>query len=205
MPALTYSDVDSRKKAIILELDNVLYPEKDYLYQVYYLFASLLEYTALNDAMQTTNLMVDTYISKGADAVFNELVTKLNVEEKFRANLDDLMLTAKLPLKLLPYQNMLIFLQEVVTDRKKIFIVTNGSPHQQLNKLKQMEWHGLEPYLICYFADETLPKPEPDVLHLLMKDYQFEPGDLLMIGNSEIDEKFAHATGIDYLNVNVFL
>ncbi|AMR33308.1 haloacid dehalogenase [Mucilaginibacter sp. PAMC 26640] len=205
MPVQTYSDIDQRKKAIILDLDNVLYPEKDYIYQVYYLFASLLEYTALNDAMQTTTLMVDTYVNKGPDAVFDELVVRLNVEERFRANLTDLMTTAKLPLKLLLYQNMLSFIQEAVTDRKKIFIVTNGNPHRQLNKLKQMEWHGLEPYLICYFADETMPKPEPDVLELLMKDHDLQRRDLLMIENSETDVLCAQATGIDYINVNEFL
>jgi len=42
---MKYADIDKRKKAFIFELDNVIYPEKDYLYQVYYIFASLLEYT----------------------------------------------------------------------------------------------------------------------------------------------------------------
>lgn len=205
MARLKYDDVDSRKKAFVLELDNVLYPEKDYLYQVYYLFASLLEYTNLNDAMQTTNLMVDAYIAKGADAVFDELVAKTEIDEKYRANLNDLLLTAKLPLKLLLYQNMLEFLQEAVADRKKLFIVTNGNPHQQLNKLKQIEWHGLEPYLTCYFTDETMPKPEPDVLEKLMKEHDLQRRDMLMIENSDADVVCAQTTGIDYLNVNEFL
>ena len=95
---------------------------------------------------------------------------------------------------------MLSFMQEVVLDRKKLFIVTNGNPQQQLNKLRQIEWHGLEPYLTCYFAEETLPKPEPDALHLLMKDHNLERRDLLMIENSETDRLCAQATGIDYVN-----
>ncbi|MEO7214338.1 HAD hydrolase-like protein [Mucilaginibacter sp.] len=205
MAKLKYSDIDPRKKAFIFELDNVLYPAKDYIYQIYYLFANLLEYTDLTDAKQTTNLMIDTYINKGADAVFDELVHTLKVDEKYRPNLDLLMATGKVPLKLLLYQNMLEFLQDAVTDRKKLFIVTNGNPQQQLNKIKHLEWHGLEPYLIAYFADETKPKPEPDVLHLLMKEYQLERRDLLMIENSETDALCAQTTGIDYLNVNEFL
>ena len=36
---MKYSDIDSRKNAFLFELDNVLYPEKDYLFQVYYIFA----------------------------------------------------------------------------------------------------------------------------------------------------------------------
>jgi FMN phosphatase YigB (HAD superfamily) len=205
MAKLKYSDIDPRKKAFIFELDNVLYPQKDYIYQIYYLFANLLEYTDLTDAKQTTNLMIDTYINKGGDAVFDELVHTLKVDEKYRPNLELLMDTGKVPLKLLLYQNMLEFLQEAVTDRKKLFIVTNGNPRQQLNKIKHMEWHGLEPYLIGYFANETSPKPEPDVLHLLMKEHQLERRDLLMIENSETDVLCAQTTGIDYVNVNEFL
>ena len=39
---MKYSDIDNRKTAFIFELDNVLYPEKDYLFQVYYLFARFI-------------------------------------------------------------------------------------------------------------------------------------------------------------------
>jgi len=201
MAAIQYKDIDPRKQAFIFELDNVLFPEKDYLYQVYYLFASLLEYTELSDAKQTTDLMVNAYNGKGADAVFDELKTKLGVEERFRTNLDTLLANAKLPLKLLLYQNILALLQEIVTDRKKIFIVTNGDPLQQLNKMKQVEWHGLEPYLTCYFADESKPKPEPDVLELIMKDHNLQRRDMIMIENSETDRLCAQTTGIDYISV----
>jgi len=202
MAAIQYKDIDQRKQAFIFELDNVLYPEKDYLFQVYYLFSSLLEYTELSDAKQTTDLMVNTYNTKGKNPVFDELKDKMGVDEKFRKNLEVLLHTAKLPLKLLLYQNILTLLQEVVLDRKKLFIVTNGNLQQQLNKIKQMEWHGLEPYLTCYFADETVPKPEPDVIELLMKEHSLQRRDLVMIENSEIDRLCAEAVGIDYVSVN---
>jgi FMN phosphatase YigB (HAD superfamily) len=202
---MNYFDIDKRKKAFIFELDNVLYPEKDYLYQVYYLFASLLEYTEFFDAKETTNLMISTYITEGKDAVFDRLKENLNVNEKFRNNLDNLLITAKLPLKLLLYKNMLNLLQEIVIDRKKVFIVTNGNPEQQLNKIKQTEWHGLEQYLTAYFAQQTVAKPEPDVIHLLMKDHNLQRRDILMIENSDNDRFCAEVCGIDYINAQKFL
>lgn len=200
MAAITYNDIDPRKKAFIFELDDVLYPAKDYYYQIYYLFANLLEYTELNSAAKTTEQMINTYNEKGAGEVYNELVAKLKVEEKYRDKLEIMLLTSRLPLKLLLYKNMLSFMQEVVTDRKKLFIVTNGNPQQHLNKLRQIEWHGLEPYLICYFADESTPKPEPDVLHLLMTEHNLERRDLIMIAGSETDRLCAEACGINYLS-----
>ena len=202
---MKYTDIDSRKQAFIFELDNVLYPEKDYLFQVYYLFAGLLEYTTLIDAKQTTDLMVNTYINEGKEVVFDRLKEKLNVDEKYRLNLKHLMVTAKLPLKLLLYQNMLDLLQDIVIDRKKIFIVTNGDPAKQLNKIKQTEWHGLEQYLIVYFTDESKPKPETDAIDMLIKEHNLQRRDIVMIEDAEIDRLCAEASGIDYINVSEFL
>jgi len=202
---MKYTDIDSRKQAFIFELDNVLYPEKDYLYQVYYLFAGLLEYTTPIDAKQTTDLMINTYVNEGKEFVFDRLKEKLNLDEKYRSNLKHLMVTAKLPLKLLLYQNMLNLLQDIVVDRKKIFVVTNGDPQKQLNKIKQTEWHGLEQYLTVYFTDEIKPKPDTDVIDLLIKDHNLQRREILMIENSEIDRLCADASGIDYINANEFL
>ncbi|MDB5123469.1 MAG: dUMP phosphatase [Mucilaginibacter sp.] len=202
---MKYSDIDKRKTAFIFELDNVLYPEKDYLFQVYYLFASLLEYTELIDAKMATELMVSTYNNEGKDVVFDRLKEKFNLSERFRYSLSHLLNTVKLPLKLLVYENMLKMLQEVVVDRKKVFIVTNGNPEQQLNKIKQTEWHGLEKYLTCYFADESVPKPEPDVIHLLIKEHNLQRRNIVMIENSETDRLCALACGIDFINIKEFL
>jgi len=91
-----------------------------------------------------------------------------------------------------------------VIDRKKVFIVTNENPAQQLNKIKQTEWHGLEEYLTCYFAEETAAKPEPDVLHLLIKEHNLQRRDIVMIENSETDRRCAETCGIDTINVNDF-
>ena len=202
---MKYSDIDNRKTAFIFELDDVLYPEKDYLFQVYYLFAALLEYVELTDSKAVTDLMVKTYFEKGKVAVFDAVKEKYQLKESYRANFEHLLVTANVPLKLLLYKNMLDLLQEIVVDRKKLFIITNGDPAQQLNKIKHTEWHGLEQYLICYFANETTPKPEPDVIHLLLKEHNLLRRDLVMIGNSDNDEFCAQASGIDYINATQFL
>jgi phosphoglycolate phosphatase-like HAD superfamily hydrolase len=202
---MNYTHIDPRKKAFIFELDDVLYPEKDYLYQVYYLFTALLEYTEFIDAKQATSTMINAYMSEGKDVVFDRLKNNFNIAERHRKNLDDLLVTAKLPLKLLLYKNMLALLQEIVIDRKKIFIVTNGNPEQQLNKIKQTEWHGMEQYLTAYFAEEIAMKPEPDVINLLLKEHNLQRRDVLMIENSETDRLCAEACGIDTLNVKDFL
>jgi len=197
---IRYSDLDPRKQAFIFELDNVLYPEKDYLYQVYYLFASFLEYAEQIDAKEATDFMVATYLEKGKYAVFEELQRHFNLDEKYETNFGHLNGTAKLPLKLLLFEDMLKLLQDIVVDRKKIFIVTNGDPEQQLNKIKQTDWNGLETYLTCYFANEIMPKPETDCLDSLISEHNLQRRNMLMIGNADEDAQCAEASGIDFIN-----
>ncbi|WP_158826102.1 HAD family hydrolase [Mucilaginibacter lacusdianchii] len=202
---IKYTDLDARNNAFVFELDNVLYPEKDYLYQVYYLFAGFLEYTELLDAKVLVNLMVQTHDAEGKEQVFDRLQQRFKIDEKYRFNFEHLHKNAKLPLKLLLYEDMLKLLQDIVVDRKKIFIVTNGNPQQQLNKIKQTDWQGLEQYLICYFADEIAPKPEPDVIHKLIDDHHLQRRELVMIGATNIDELCAEAAGITFLNYSTVL
>ncbi|UEG52283.1 HAD family hydrolase [Mucilaginibacter daejeonensis] len=198
---ISYSNIDPRKQAFIFELDNVLFPEKEYLYQVYYLFAGYLEYTELLDAKVLVNLMVATHEEQGAAKVFDVLQERFKIDEKYRENFEHLHTTAQIPLRIMLYPEMLTLLQDIVVDRKQIFIVTNGAPKTQLNKIKHTDWQGLEAYLTCYFANELVPKPEPDMIHLLLEKHQFQRRDVVMIGHTETDQLCAEACGIDLIKI----
>lgn len=200
-----YADLDLHQKAFVFELDNVLFPAQDYLFQVYYLFAAFVEHTEQWDSKTIVSSMIDTYNEYGEDAVFEAIKKKFSLEPQYQENFERLLKTARLPLKLLLYQQMLDLLQQIVVDRKQIFILTNGNPQQQLNKIKQVEWNGLEDYLVCYFAAETKPKPEPDALHRILTEHDLQRRDLIMIGNSTADELCAQAAGVDYANLYDFI
>ncbi|WP_342647660.1 HAD hydrolase-like protein [Mucilaginibacter sp. CSA2-8R] len=198
---INYSDIDPRINAFVFELDNVLFPEKDYLYQVYYLFAGYLEYTELLDAKVLVSLMVSTYEQSGASAVFDTLQERFKLDEKYRFNFEHLHTAAQVPLMLFIYPEMLKLLQDIVVDRKQIFILTNGNPQQQLNKIKHTDWQGLEKYLTCYFAEEIASKPEPDALHFIIEKHHLQRREIMMIGASQNDELCAEAAGVDYISV----
>lgn len=200
-----YADLDPRKKAFVFELDDVLYPKQDYLFQVYYLFAAFVEHTEQWKSKMMIGSMTETYLQHGEDAVFTTLKKEFCLDEKYQENFNRLLATAHLPLKLLLYRQMLELLQQIVVDRKQIFILTNGNPQQQLNKIRQVEWNGLENYLTCYFAEETRPKPEPDALHYILDKHQLQRRDIIMIGNQTADELCAQAAGVDYINSRDFI
>ncbi|TZF84747.1 HAD family hydrolase [Pedobacter sp. BS3] len=202
---LTYADIDPKKSAFIFELDNVLYPEKDYLLQIYYLFANFLEYVeAVPLAADLTAFLKKAYEHHGSDGLFERARSAFGIDPKYRENFFRLHVTAKLPLPLVLYPEMLSLLQEIVVDRKQLYIITNGNPAQQLNKIRQTDWNGLEKYLRVYFAEEIKPKPETDVLEYVLTAHQLLRKDILLIGNSAIDEEFAEAAGVDYVDVADF-
>ena len=203
---LSYKDIPASKEAFIFELDNVLYPEKDYLLQVYYLFAAFLEYTeAFPPAADLTEFFKKSYTHHGTEGIFERAEEAYGIDKKYRENFLRLHKTARLPLKLLLYDNALKLLQDITVDRKKIFLVTNGNPEQQLNKIKQTEWNGLEQYLTVYFAEEWKPKPETDVLDLILGKHSLQRKEMVVIGRGDVDEEFARASGVDFIEMSDLL
>lgn len=193
------------KQAFVFELDDVLYPQKDYLLQVYYLFAQFIEYAEQISADKILKGMQQTYNATGSENIFEKTASQFDIPLKYKVNFDMLFASARLPLKLLMFKEMLSLLQEITVERKQIFIFTNGDPMMQLNKIKQMEWHGLESYLTVYFAAESAFKPSIDGIQLILDKHGLKKEDVLMIGKIGVDEECAINAGVDYLNVDKLL
>jgi len=199
---MQYADLNTNKKAFVFELDDVLFPVKDYDLQIYYLFANFLEYQeTFPPAADLVQFMKKVYEHHGPEHIFDKAQQVYAFDKKYKENFERLNCQAKLPLKLLLYKNMLNLLQEIVVDRKQIFIVTAGNPEQQLNKIKHLEWHGLEPFLKVYFADEIRPKPDAGVLQFLMAQSKLKPVDLMIIGSGDLDFEFAKNASVDFIPV----
>ncbi|MFC3559395.1 HAD family hydrolase [Pedobacter jamesrossensis] len=186
------------KQLIIFELDDVLFPAKDYLLQVYYLFAQFIEYTEQKNAQSILNFMRLEYENNGADELFKKTAKAFELADSYEHNFDLLHLTARLPLKLLLFKNMLQFLQELVVDRKKIYIVTSGNPEQQLNKIKQTEWNGLEKYLTVFFADE-LNLPKSKIFQNILTSNNLSVEDALVVGANKFDEQQSKIINLPYI------
>ena len=188
------------KQAFIFELDNVIYPEKDYLLQVYYLFAQFMEYGEQLNATDVLNYMRQTFLEEGANGVFDKTAARFNIDEKYRVNFEMLLFSVRLPLKLLIFSDVLTFLQTIVLERKQIFLLVSGNPGMQLNKIKQTEWNGLEKYLTVYFTEELDPALNP--FEFIAEKHQLKKADMLMIGKSGTIKASAENVKICYLQVD---
>lgn len=157
----------SNKKALIITLDDTLYPKKDYLLQVYYLFSEFMAYAEQIDAKAIVDFMSKEYAENGEQNIFAKTAAQFSIPEKYEHNFTLLFETARLPLKLLLFQNVLALLQEVVADKRSIFILAEGNPAEAINKIKQIEWNGLEQYLKLYFIAEYNNSASEAIIELL--------------------------------------
>lgn len=173
--------------AFVFELDNVLYPEKDFLLQVYYLFAQFIEYSEQQPAAELVSFMKETYFAEGHAGIFDKAVAKFSFPESYRVNFDLLQGNIRLPLKLLLFEQCLAFLQEIVVERKPVFLLVSGNPEAQLNKIRQMEWNGLEQYLTVYFSDEMERKSKEEALDYLIEKHQLKGKKILIVAKKEDD------------------
>lgn len=144
----------AHNKAIIITLDDALFPKKDYLLQVYYLFAEFMSYTEQLDAKSILDFMSGEYLRHGEVAMFKSTASKFGIAQKYQQNFDLLHETARLPLKLLLFQQVLQLLKNAVERNIAIFILAEGRPEVAINKIKQLEWNTLEQYLKVYFTAE---------------------------------------------------
>lgn len=186
------------KEVVIFELDDVLVPEKDYLLQVYYLFAQFMEYTEQLSAQLIVDFMKQEFDRVGGENIFEKTKNKFNFNQKYQYNFNLLHQNARLPLKLLLFKNMLDFMQNLVIERKKIFIVTIGDPEQQLNKIKQVEWNGLEKYLTVYFADE-MQKTKAEIFQKILNDNNLTVENVLVVGANKFDEQQSKLINLPYI------
>ena len=157
----------SNKKALIITLDDALYPKKDYLLQVYYLFSEFMAYTEHLDAKAIVEFMSEEYKTHGEQDLIKKTASKFNIPEKYEQNFNLLFETARLPLKLLLFQKVLGLLQEAVVNRRSIFILVEGNPAEAINKIKQIEWNGLEQFLKVYFTAEYNGSASETIMHIV--------------------------------------
>ena len=193
------------KQAFVFELDNVIYPEKDYLLQVYYLFAQFIEYGEQLNASDIVKYMQEEYHAHGTVDLFEKTAAEFKIPEKYKVNYDLVMQNAKLPLKLLIYNKALTFLQEIVANGKQVFLFVDGDSLMQLNKIRQIEWNGLEKSLIVYFSEESEPKPSTKGIEMILERHDLKPAQMVLIGAKSADQKCALNAEIEFLAIEEVL
>lgn len=146
------------KELYLFDLDNVLFPRRDYMVQVYYLFASFYEFTEGTVlANDMARFMTKVHDIHGEGQVYLATKAMYNLDDKYWENFERLKANAQLPLKLELFPQIKDFLLDINQVGRKIAILTKGNPVEQLNKMKFLDWEELnflKDTIKVYFYDE---------------------------------------------------
>lgn len=173
--------IDTSKELYVFELDDVLFPRRDYVVQVYYLFGNFYEYTT-GEAVgyKIAESMSKIYDIHGEDAVYSSTKLLFNIGDQFEENFKRLMANAQLPLKLELINETKALIEELLNHNIDIAILTKGNPIEQLNKLKFIDWQNLkqlESSTKIYFKDE-LDFRSVDPLEFIAEDFKIKSSDI---------------------------
>lgn len=182
----------THRKAIIITLDDALYPKKDYLLQVYYLFSEFIEYAEQINSKMILAFMNAEYLAFGEEDLFQKTSAKFNIPAKYQHNFELLHQTAILPLKLLLFKQVLSFLEEAVAQEKLLFILADGNPAVAINKIKQIEWNNLQPHLKVYFTAEYQNSKELAIKDLLQQQGLVEGEVVLFASENQFENNFVN-------------
>lgn len=184
------------KKAVIFDFDDVLYPKRDFLLQVYYLFGHFVEF---NTGEPVANPLIadlkSTWEESGEASLFERVAASWPQIKQFEENFERLHHQAQLPLKLDLFPDRQELLRNLTDQEKVLIILTAGDPLMQLNKIKQVNWQGLDRLLKVYFEAELyFESIEP--LDYLRETLNLNVEEMSYIGKSEPIIRHAETLGV---------
>lgn len=201
----------TKYSVFVFDLDDTIYPEIEYLKKAYYHVAeTVVNKERLNkgETKKIAFFLLETFQKGGRNLLFQ----KLNEEYSLKLFiLDDFLNCLRnTPLdtnSLNTYKGIQTVFESLVANKKKIFILTNGNPEQQKNKIQSVDIPFKERITVKY-ASETgldLQKPNPYYLNIIISDTGITPRELLFVGDSVIDQQTAFNAGVDFVNVCEFI
>jgi FMN phosphatase YigB (HAD superfamily) len=186
---------------IIFDLDNTLYDECHYLFGGYQEIGFFLQKTYSLEPDQITASLIEWYMHQGRHQLFQRLCEKFNLPKKIIPQLLHILRTVSFsqPIELYPWAQRL--LPQLISAEKKLYVITNGTPTQQQNKINHLNWGEMSTHIQFILANEYAAKPNSNSF-LLTKIPTSEKGHTVFIGDSEVDMEFAQNTGIHFIHVS---
>ena len=185
----------------LIDLDNTIYLETDYLFEAYKQIALFIESrTGLNYFIYE-EFLINEFNSNNRTDIFNKTIRKFSLDKDFLTYFLQILRTLKLERKLEMFPETFHFIQLLQVNNKSIYVVTNGNVNQQKNKVDQINWKGLKSKIQFVYANEYEPKPSKKSFLKIFKNHTFY-NEYLMIGDSSVDQDYAKNCEIDFFHVD---
>lgn len=191
-------------KNFIFDLDDTIYDEKAYLFPCYQEIAMYLHEKLGSNQFVIYEFLEKTFLQQGRTSLFNHLVNEFSIPESEIDQFLEIMRTIRLKNRLEPFSAVKDLLCQLSKSDKRLFVITNGNPQQQKNKVAQIKWYNLSNQITFVYANEHRKKPAASAFEATNIQAN-ELAQTVMIGDSETDFLFAENVGIDFLNINYIL
>jgi HAD superfamily hydrolase (TIGR01549 family) len=188
----------------VFDLDNTIYKEEDYLFEAYKNIAATIamKFPSQNEEVLFLTLR-KLYESEGRTRLFNKFLAPFDPDQHFLQHCLHILRSFRPERKYDIFPAIKPILSELVIRKKTVYILTNGNPEQQRNKINNIRWEGLDRSIGFLFADELEPKPSPAGVEYIIKNTGADKSHAVMIGDSEDDRICARNSGISFIDVKV--
>ncbi|MGY3212925.1 HAD family hydrolase [Mucilaginibacter sp. HD30] len=176
------------KRALILDLDNTIYPVSDIADDLFSQFFNLLK----NDP-DVDSSVIELAKNEMTRRPFQQVADEFNFSAKLKSRGIELLKNITYEKPIQPFADY----HHIKSINLNKFLVTTGFTKLQYSKIKQLDIE--QDFKEIYIVDpEISPKTKQDIFKELMNMHRYQPADLLIIGddpNSEI--KAALSLGIE--------
>jgi phosphoglycolate phosphatase-like HAD superfamily hydrolase len=191
-----------RFSLFIFDLDNTIYKEEDYLFQAYRAIAeyfnTILPSCSINDLFSILKIL---YQKQGREKLFDKFLDSIRLDSSYLPECLKILRSFNPTKPLETDKTVKKLLVSLKSHYKPVFVLTNGNVVQQKNKIKNIEWGGLDQSIHFVFANEIEPKPSAAGVEHIIRISGIEKNKTVMIGDSEIDFNCAMNSGITYFDV----
>jgi len=191
-----------KDKDLIIDLDNTIYEETDYLFQAYKKIADVLsqKYDKISSE-SVYSFLKETFQKNGRKRIFDKLIKRFDLDNDISLMLN-ILRNVKIPCKIEPFPKITKLISYVLKCNNKVIVFTNGNYLQQKNKLNYINFGHFKNELIFEFAVLYEPKPSTLGLEIIIDKYSLDKESIIYIGDSKFDELPANKMNILFLNVN---
>ena len=187
----------------IFDLDNTIYKEEDYLFQAYIAIARKFakEFPEYNE-QYLFQILIDLQLKYGREKLFDRFLIKINLDSSYIPICLNILRSFKPEKKIEVNETVKTILSNLKNLKTPVFILTNGNVMQQKNKIKNINWGGLDNYLHFVFASDIEPKPSSAGVEYILNKSGTGKDKAVFIGDSEVDQLCAENSGIDFISIN---
>ena len=185
---------------LLFDLDDTLYPEKQYIFQGFWAVSNYIGDKFSIDKKQIY-LQIISLFRNGSNKVIDDIILELKLNENPFFLLDVYRRSQR---RLSFYSEVKTALKHLKEDGNDIILLTNGNSEAQWNKIKILEADELfdEIYVLDDFGKEFW---KPSTL-ILKKIYNVHKGkelcEYVLVGNNSEDLQFAINAGIGFIFVD---